>query len=106
MSPVWEVAIGVLIVAGPLVGLVLAARGEAVGRLVGLQLAGVTTVMILVAVSVGDGQTSYLIVPLTLAVLLTTGTLVFTRLIRQRSQRIADAQSADGDGDGPQGRRT
>jgi multisubunit Na+/H+ antiporter MnhF subunit len=105
VSLVWEVAIGVLIVAGPLVGLVLAARGEAVGRLVGLQLAGVTTVMILIAVSVGDGQTSYLIVPLTLAVLLTTGTLVFTRLIRQRSQRIADARARD-HGDGPEGRRS
>lgn len=90
MSVLWWSAVGVLIVAGVLPGLVLAARGEAVARLVGLQLAGVTTVMILVAVSVGDGQSSYLIVPLVLAILLTTGTLVFTRLIRQREQRIAD----------------
>ncbi|NKQ54320.1 hypothetical protein HFP15_15650 [Amycolatopsis sp. K13G38] len=58
----------------------LAFRGNAVRRLVGLQLAGAVTVLLLVLVSLGEGQSSYLIVPLVAVLLSFAGTLVFTRL--------------------------
>jgi multisubunit Na+/H+ antiporter MnhF subunit len=92
---VWQLAIGVLMVLGLLPGLLLSSRGSRAARVVGLQLAGVTTVMILIAVSVADGQSSYLIVPLVLSALLITGTLVFTRLVRRNDgARPADRDSA------------
>jgi multicomponent Na+:H+ antiporter subunit F len=99
MTGLWLAAVAVLLVCGPLCGLYIAARGTALARLVGLQLAGVTTVMILVAMSLADAQTSYLIVPLALAILLVTGTLVFTRLLRQHGQRLADAHARADEGE-------
>lgn len=91
MTALWQIAAGILIVFGALPGLYLASRGAPAARLVGLQLAGVTTVLILTALALADGQSSYLIVPLTLSILLVTGTLVFTRLIRQHAHGARDA---------------
>jgi multisubunit Na+/H+ antiporter MnhF subunit len=52
-----------------------------VDRLVGLALASsVGTLTLLVAIQ-GDGQSSYLIVPLVLVLLSFAGTLVYTRLL-------------------------
>lgn len=99
MSVLWLTAVGVLIVIGLGPALVLASRGTALARLVGLQFAGVVAVMALLAMAMADSQSSYLIVPLVLAILLVTGTLVFTRLIRQRGQRIDDEHGAEHDGD-------
>ncbi|NUP74890.1 MAG: hypothetical protein HOQ07_09640 [Sinomonas sp.] len=67
---------------GVVPGLVLSSRGSNVQRLVGLQLLSACGVMILSALSIVVGQSSYLIVPLVLAVLASTGTLVYTRLLR------------------------
>lgn len=98
MNVIWLVAAGALLLAGPLPGLLLAARGDAPARLIGLLFAGTTTVMVLLAVAMAGGQSSYLIVPLVLAILLPAGTLVFTRLLRQRGRRPGGGTGA---GDGP-----
>ncbi|MFC4242930.1 hypothetical protein ACFOYW_06070 [Gryllotalpicola reticulitermitis] len=96
MTAMWDLAAGVLILSGVLPGLYLAARGTAAARLVGLQLASVTTALVLSALAIAEKQTSYLIVPLALSILLVTGTLVFTRLLRQRGQRLQDARDGVG----------
>ncbi len=59
----------------------IASRGDPPARLVGLQLAGVTTVLVLLSLSVEWARPAYLIVPLAAAVVSLTGTLVFTRLL-------------------------
>lgn len=80
----WTVVAGVLLVvaAGP--GLLLAARGEALLRLAGLQVVTACVVLLFVALAVVSGQSSLLIVPLVLVLLSFAGTLVFTRLLRTR----------------------
>jgi multisubunit Na+/H+ antiporter MnhF subunit len=64
---------------GPALGLSL--RGDAADRLVGLVLTGPVVVLAMLLLSQGYGQSAYLIVPLTLALLSFAGTLVFTRLL-------------------------
>lgn len=84
MSPfVWLAGLLVLVLAGP--GLVLAARGSATARLVGLQLASAVTVLLLMVLAIVLGQPSLLIVPLVTVLLSFAGTLVFTRLLRDVS---------------------
>jgi multicomponent Na+:H+ antiporter subunit F len=80
----WVLVSGVLLVvaAGP--GLLLAARGDALGRLAGLQLVTACVVLLFVALSVASGQSSLLIVPIVTVLLSFAGTLVFTRLLRTR----------------------
>jgi multisubunit Na+/H+ antiporter MnhF subunit len=80
----WLMAAGVLMVGGLVPALVLASRGSSAHRLVGLQLAGSVSVLLLVLLCLGFNQSSYLIVPLTLALLGCAGTLVFTRLLGAR----------------------
>ena len=84
MNP-FELIAGVLLVAlaGP--GLLLAARGDAVTRLAGLQLVTAVAVLLFVVLAVASGQSSLLIVPLVTVLLSFAGTLVFTRLLRRRS---------------------
>jgi multisubunit Na+/H+ antiporter MnhF subunit len=72
----------VLMLSGLLPGLVLISRGEAVARLLGLQLLSGVSVLVLMLLAQGFGQSQYLIVPLVLVVLAFAGTLVFTRLLR------------------------
>ncbi|MFI9383399.1 monovalent cation/H+ antiporter complex subunit F [Kutzneria sp. NPDC052558] len=80
----WEIAALALLVGGLAPALLLVARGGAVDRLVGMALASsVGTLTLLVAIQ-GDGQSSYLIVPLTLVLLSFAGTLVYTRLLRPK----------------------
>jgi len=62
----------------------ICARGDAVDRLVGLEMGGVVTSLALLAFSEGVGEPGYLIVPLLTAVLSCIGTLVFTRLLAPR----------------------
>lgn len=81
---VWLVVCGVLIGLGLVPALWLGATGDAVRRLVGLQLFSAIAVLVLMAFSQAVSQPSYLIVPLSLAVLSVTGTLVFTRLLGPR----------------------
>ena len=82
MNP-WVLFAAVLMVAGLGPALVVGARDKALYRLTGLQLAGPVTVLLLVAVSVVLGQSSYLIVPLALVLLSFAGTLVYTRLLTE-----------------------
>lgn len=77
----WAAAALALLIVGVAPGLLLCARGTAVSRLIGLELLGVSAMMAMVALSVAVNQSSYLIVPLVLAVLTVTGTLVYTRLL-------------------------
>jgi multisubunit Na+/H+ antiporter MnhF subunit len=74
----------VLMVCGLVPALVVASRGDDVGRLIGLQLLGGISVLVFLLLAQGYGQPQYLIVPLVLVVLLFAGTLVFTRLLGRR----------------------
>ena len=65
-------------------GMWITARGSAVDRLVGLELVGVVSVVVMLVLAQLTGQSSYLVVPLVLAPLSVTGTLVFTRLLGTR----------------------
>ncbi|MFD1051012.1 monovalent cation/H+ antiporter complex subunit F, partial [Kibdelosporangium lantanae] len=64
--------------------LLLVARGSAVDRLVGLELGSSVGVLSLLVIVQGEGRPSYLIVPFVLVLLAFAGTLVFTRLLRNR----------------------
>jgi multisubunit Na+/H+ antiporter MnhF subunit len=79
----WLIFTGGLLVAGLAPALVLASRGTAVPRLVGLQFAGAVSALLLVALTVVVDQPSYLIVPLAMVLLSYAGTLVYTRLLEQ-----------------------
>jgi multisubunit Na+/H+ antiporter MnhF subunit len=62
----------------------IGARGNAVDRLIGLELSGVVATLALLAFSQAVAQPSYLIVPSVAAVLSFAGSLVFTRLLAPR----------------------
>lgn len=81
----WVVTSTVLVVVGLFPALWLGSRGDEVRRVVALQLFSVVTVLFCLAVARAMGRASYLIVPLTLAVLSVVGTLVFTRLLGRPS---------------------
>ncbi|HWE66074.1 MAG TPA: monovalent cation/H+ antiporter complex subunit F [Acidimicrobiales bacterium] len=80
MNP-WSVAALVVLVAALAPAALLGSRRATMERLVGLELVSVLVEMILTLLSQADGQSSFLIVPLSLAVLSVAGTLVFTRLL-------------------------
>jgi multisubunit Na+/H+ antiporter MnhF subunit len=75
----WAATALLVVPSGP--ALLVAARGSALSRLVGLELLSATLVLVLLALSQGYARTSYLDVALVLAILSFTGTLVFTRLL-------------------------
>jgi multisubunit Na+/H+ antiporter MnhF subunit len=81
VTTVWLIAAGVLLAGGMVPAGVLAGRGTAPRRLVGLELASVDATLLMVVVCQALGQSGYLIVPLVLALLSFVGTLVFTRLL-------------------------
>jgi multisubunit Na+/H+ antiporter MnhF subunit len=81
---VWVIAAGVLMIGGLVPALLLAYRGPAAHRLVGLELAGAVGTVLMVVLCQAFNQSSYLIVPLVLAMLSFAGTLVFTRLLGAR----------------------
>jgi Multiple resistance and pH regulation protein F (MrpF / PhaF). len=87
----WTASVVAVLVLGVAPGVLLAARGGPVRRLVGLQLTSVSTVLVLVGLCVVFDEPSYLIVPLALSLLSTAGTLVFTRLLREHGVARADA---------------
>jgi multisubunit Na+/H+ antiporter MnhF subunit len=80
----WYVAAFVLMVGGIAPALVIGARGGPIDRLVGLELVSSVTVLTMLVLAQAFAQPSYLVVPLVLAVLAITGTLVFTRLLGPR----------------------
>ena len=80
----WLAAALVLILGALVPAVILGLRGTPLARLVGLQFAGTVLVPVLLLLSIGYGQTSYLIVPLVLGVLSFAGVLVFLRLLETR----------------------
>ena len=83
MTP-WLFGVYALIVGGFFPGLWMAARGKSPARLVGLQFTSISAVLTLVLLARQDGQSSYLIVPLALALASFAGSLVFVRLLVPR----------------------
>lgn len=82
---VWLGAACALLVAGVGPALVLAATGDAIQRLIGMQLGTVIAVPVLLLFAQGVNRPDYLIVPTVLVLLSFAGTLVFTRLLGWRS---------------------
>jgi multisubunit Na+/H+ antiporter MnhF subunit len=82
----WLVAAGVLMAGGLVPAMVLAYRGPAEHRLLGMELVGATGVILLVVLCQALHQPGYLIVPLVLVLLSFAGTLVFTRLLGARDE--------------------
>ncbi|RSM91621.1 hypothetical protein DMH04_01170 [Kibdelosporangium aridum] len=80
----WLLAAVILIVGAIAPAMLLTSRGDEVRRLIGLQLLGSVTVLVMVVLAQGFGQPQYLIVPLMLVVLSFAGTLVFVRLLGTR----------------------
>jgi len=74
----------ILVGAGLPPSLWMATQGEALERLVGMELAGVEIILSMLVFSAVVEQPSYLIVPMVAAVLAFAGTLVFTRLLAPR----------------------
>lgn len=83
MSP-WLIADLALVGAALPVAVFIGSRGNAVDRLIGLELAGVIGTLALMVFAQLVGQPSYLIVPTVSAVLSFAGTLVFTRFLAPR----------------------
>jgi multicomponent Na+:H+ antiporter subunit F len=73
-----------LLVTGVPAALLLAARGTAYDRIVGLELLSGQGAVVLLLFSYGFDRPVYLIVPLVLVLLSVAGTLVFTRLVGGR----------------------
>jgi multicomponent Na+:H+ antiporter subunit F len=63
----------------------LASRGSPVDRLVGVEMATVIVALELILFTQAVAQSSYLIVPLVLAVVSFAGTLVYARLLAPRA---------------------
>lgn len=79
----WVVAASVLLVFGIGPALARASVGRAIDRLPALNLAGVTTCLLVVVLAQALGRTAYVDVALVLAPLSFAGSLVFTRLLRE-----------------------
>ena len=80
----WIAVSVALLLGGVAPALWIGSNGDGPARLAGMELAGAVSVLVLLCLSVAFAQSMYLIVPLTLAVLAVTGTLVFTRLLGPR----------------------
>jgi multisubunit Na+/H+ antiporter MnhF subunit len=80
----WYIAALLLMVGALGPAVVLGARRGPVDRLVGLALTSAVTVLVTLVLAQAYEQSSYLAVPLVLAVLSLTGVLVFTRLLGPR----------------------
>ena len=78
---IWVIAAAALMIAGLGPTMLLAFRGPAAHRVLGLELAGTVGTLVLLVLSQAFDQSSYLILPLVLALLSFAGTLVFTRLL-------------------------
>lgn len=83
MNP-WLLGSIVLLAGGFPVALWIGSRGSPVDRMVGLELAGAVTTLVLLGFSQAVHESSYLIVPLVTALLSFAGSLVFTRLLAPR----------------------
>jgi multisubunit Na+/H+ antiporter MnhF subunit len=81
---VWLLGSIVLLLGGLVPAGWIAARGDPVDRLVGLEMGGTVTTLELMLFSQAENEPQYLVVPLVLAVLSFAGTLVYARLLRPR----------------------
>jgi multisubunit Na+/H+ antiporter MnhF subunit len=77
----WLVGAVVLLVGALVPAGWLASRGSAVDRLIGVEMGSAIVTLELVLFAQGIGNSSYLIVPLVLAVVSFAGTLVYARLL-------------------------
>jgi multisubunit Na+/H+ antiporter MnhF subunit len=77
----YTICVLALVVGGLAPGLLIAARGTPVDRLVGVEVISVVSVVVMLVLAQISGQSFYLAVPLVLAPLSVAGTLVFTRLL-------------------------
>ena len=77
----WLLAALVLLAGGLAPALLVASRGDAVARLLGLDLAGVVTCLVFLLLAQGLTRPSYVDLALVLAPLSVTGVLVFSRLL-------------------------
>lgn len=93
---IWLVAVVVIAVVGLLPAIYRAAAGTAAQRLLGLQFVSVAGLMMIIALSMTAGQSSYLIVAVVLALLSAAGLLVFTRLLAPES-RVGTNDRSEGD---------
>jgi multisubunit Na+/H+ antiporter MnhF subunit len=73
-----------LLIGGVGPAVLLASRGDAARRMVGLQLGGAVTILLLMLLAHTFGQPSYLVVPFVAVPLSVAGTFVFTRLLPAR----------------------
>lgn len=80
---VWLWAATVLLVAGMAPCLMVTLRSDALGRLVGLELAGVVATVVLLLLARGLGRTSYIDLALVLSLLSFAGSLVFARFLER-----------------------
>jgi multisubunit Na+/H+ antiporter MnhF subunit len=80
---VWLAAAGALIVGLVPCGLV-ALRAPIAAAVVALQLAGTLTTIALVALAMGSGRSSYLVLPLVLSVVTVVGGLLIVRVTEDR----------------------
>lgn len=94
---IWLIAVVVIAVAGLLPGLYRGATGTGTQRLVGLQLTTAAALMIIIALSMAVGQSSYLIVAVVLALLSAAGLLVFTRLLTPEQREGPNGDSSEDD---------
>lgn len=83
-STAWYLASVILLLGAMYPALLLSSRRGPTDRLVGVSLAGSVAVLVAVTLTQAYGESSYLIVPLVLAVLALTGVLVYTRLLGPR----------------------
>lgn len=77
----WLWAAMALMVTGLLPALVVSLRGEQVERLVGLEVGGVVTSLVLLLLAQGYARSSYVDVALLLALLSFAGSMVFARFL-------------------------
>jgi multisubunit Na+/H+ antiporter MnhF subunit len=80
----WLFGAFTLLLGGFFPGLWMTARGDSPSRLVGLQFTSMSAVLTLLLLAKLYGQSSYLIVPLALALASFAGSLVFVRLLVPR----------------------
>ncbi len=79
----WLVSATVLLVAGLLPCLVVTMRSGSVERLVGLEVAGVVTTIVLLLLAQGFSRAVYLDLALVLALLSFAGSMVFARFLER-----------------------
>ncbi|WP_225830047.1 monovalent cation/H+ antiporter complex subunit F [Streptomyces sp. NK08204] len=77
----WLIGALALLAGGLPPAALLSVRGEAVERLIGVEIGSTVAVLFLLLLIQGLQQPSYLIVPLVMVLLSFAGTLVFTRLL-------------------------